>query len=103
MKQIYNYSKGHVAYQLTTLFKDKDFRALTRLFLELPFSYMKRIYFRLAGKSNYSIMLILLEILGNTVGPFTYIQSVYRVKKLNRGKPQYIIPKREITIMKDAG
>jgi hypothetical protein len=35
-RQIYNYSKGHVAYHLITLFRDRDLRALVRIFIELP-------------------------------------------------------------------
>jgi hypothetical protein len=35
-RQIFNYSKGHVAYHLTTLLRDGDWRAVTNLALLLP-------------------------------------------------------------------
>ena len=41
-QQIYAYSKGHVAYHLTTLIEDGDGRALVRLFYSLPKTYVRR-------------------------------------------------------------
>jgi GT2 family glycosyltransferase len=35
-RQLYGYSKGHVAYHLTILIRDRDLRALLRLALRLP-------------------------------------------------------------------
>ncbi len=83
-KQIYNYSKGHVAYHLTTLLRDGDRRALFRLFLELPRTYMRRIYRRLRGRSDYPISLILLEIGGNLAGPWALWKSRQRVQREGR-------------------
>ncbi|MFW2439119.1 MAG: glycosyltransferase family 2 protein [Arenicellales bacterium] len=84
--QIYNYSKGHVAYHLTTLLRDGDRRALFRLFVELPQTYIKRAYQRLRGRSNYPISLILLEIWGNMVGPFALWRSRRRVRREGRSE-----------------
>lgn len=83
-KQIYNYSKGHVAYHLTTLLRDGDRRALHRLLVELPRTYLKRIYRRLRGRSDYPISLILLEIAGNLAGPWALWQSRRRVRREGR-------------------
>jgi GT2 family glycosyltransferase len=83
-QQIYNYSKGHVAYHLTTLFRDHDLRALLRLGFELPVATVKRIKARLGGKSIYPVHLILWELLGSFVGLFSLLESWYRVKRLGR-------------------
>ena len=85
-KQIYNYSKGHVSYHLTTFLRDGDRRAMFRLFFELPRAYLKRIYQRLRGRSNYPISLILLEIWGNIVGPFALWRSRRRVRREGRSE-----------------
>jgi GT2 family glycosyltransferase len=70
--QIYNYSKGHVSYHLTTLLRDHDLRALTRLLYSLPRSQLGRVRQRLAGRSVYPLSLVLLEILGMWVGPWAF-------------------------------
>jgi GT2 family glycosyltransferase len=85
--QIYNYSKGHVAYQLTTLLRDRDLRALTRLLLALPRSQLKRSVLRLCGKSDYPLSLILLETLGTLVGPWALWRSRRRVRREGRSGP----------------
>jgi len=85
-KQIYNYSKGHVAYHLTTLLHNGDRRALFRLLVELPRSYLKRIYQRLRGRSVYPVSLILLEIRGNLEGPFSLWRSRRRVGREGRSQ-----------------
>ncbi|MBW4641089.1 MAG: glycosyltransferase [Gloeocapsa sp. UFS-A4-WI-NPMV-4B04] len=80
-RQIYNYSKGHVAYHLTTLLRDHDLRSLVRLVIELPVSYMQRLKARLRGRSDYPLSLLLLEIAGNLAGPWSLWQSHQRVKR----------------------
>lgn len=85
--QIYNYSKGHVAYQLTTWMRDKDRRALLRLFVGLPQTYLRRIKERLLGKGSYTLSLILLEIAGNLAGPWALWSSRRRVKREGRSAP----------------
>lgn len=83
-KQIYNYSKGHVAYHLLLFFEQKDTRSLVRIFLELPLIHLKRLLSSLFSKKRYPIALIVLEIVGNIMGPFALIKSISRVKKLGR-------------------
>ncbi|MEP0911472.1 glycosyltransferase [Leptolyngbya sp. GB1-A1] len=77
--QLFNYSKGHVAYHLTTLLRDKDWRGLVQILIGLPLAHSSRIYYRLRGWSDYPISLILLEILGNLIGPLALLQSRWRV------------------------
>jgi O-antigen biosynthesis protein len=79
--QIYSYSKGHVAYQLTTLIEDRDFRVLARLLVGLPLVHAYRIYSRLRGWSQYPISFTLLEIGGNLAGPWALWRSRQRVKR----------------------
>lgn len=90
-RQLYHYSKGHVAYHLTTLVCDHDLRAITRLLLELPKTHLRRIIKRLRGKSIYPLSLIMLEIIGNLVGPFALLKSRRRVKREGRSDP--FVPK----------
>ena len=85
--QIYSYSKGHVAYHLTTLFREGDRRALIRLAWSLPRTYMRRAMERLRGESEYPVGLIGLEILGNLAGPWALWKSRRRVRRLGRSAP----------------
>lgn len=83
-RQLYNYSKGHVGYNLLTVFKDDDYRGLTRIFVELPLAHLYRIYSRIRRRSPYPIKYVFLEILGNLAGPIALIRSLARLKKLNK-------------------
>jgi GT2 family glycosyltransferase len=89
-RQIYDYSKGHVAYHLTTLLRDHDLRAVSRLLVGLPKAHLWRIKERLCGRSIYSVWLILLEVVGNLVGPFALWKSRRRVKR--EGRSDLYIP-----------
>ena len=80
--QIYSYSKGHVAYHLTTLFREGDRRALVRLGWSLPRTYAKRAFERLRRRSDYPLSLIALEIGGNLAGPWALWRSRRRVGQL---------------------
>lgn len=83
-RQIFAYSKGHVAYQLTTLIKDRDPRSLVRLGWSLPKVYAGRAIDRIRGRSDYPLGLIAQEILGNLAGPWALWRSRRRVRKLGR-------------------
>lgn len=98
--QLYNYSKGHVAYHLTTLLRDRDLRAAKDLAVRLPkwharrlISYAKR---RLLRKSCYPLRLTLLEIRGNLAGPWSLWRSHRRVRREGRSAPYVPVPLREI-------
>lgn len=80
--QIYAYSKGHVAYHLTTWLDDGDRRALLRLAYSLPKTYARRAWHRLRGYSEYPLSMILLEIRGNLAGPLALWRSRRRVRRL---------------------
>ncbi len=79
-KQLYGYSKGHVAYHLTTLVEDRDLRALHYLLVRLPKVHVRRITERLRGRAPYPLPLNLLEIAGNLAGPAAFVQSRRRVR-----------------------
>ncbi|MEO0985818.1 MAG: glycosyltransferase [Cyanobacteria bacterium J06639_14] len=80
-KQIYNYSKGHVAHNLTTWLRDGDWRGLAQVLLGLPYAHYYRIKERLLGRSDYPIALIFLEMRGNLAGPWSLWRSRLRVKR----------------------
>jgi O-antigen biosynthesis protein len=94
-RQIYSYSKGHVAYHLLTLFRDGDLRALVRLGLELPHWHAWRILQWLRGNKEYPLWMTLLELAGNLAGPRAYIESRRRVAALGRSGP-YLGPGRRL-------
>ena len=83
--QIYSYSKGHVAYHLTTLLNDGDTRALVRLLYSLPRTFAKRAWVHLRGWSEYPLSLILVEIAGTLAGPWALWRSRRRVRRIGPG------------------
>lgn len=85
--QIYAYSKGHVAYQLTTLLRYRDRRALLRLFYSLPKTYLARAWHRIRGYSEYPLSLIALEVAGNLAGPYALWAARRRAKRLGVSAP----------------
>ena len=91
--QIYSYSKGHVAYQVTTLLHDHDLRALVRLGWSLPKAYLRRALERLRGDGDYPIRLILTEVAGNLAGPWALWRARRQVRRLGRSL-SYIAPER---------
>lgn len=84
-RQIHGYSKGHVAYHLTTLTRDGDRRALVRLFYSLPKTFLQRAFERLRGGSDYPLNLILTEIAGTLAGPWSLWQARRRVRRFGPG------------------
>ena len=86
-RQIYAYAKGHVAYQLTTLTRDRDWRALIRLFGELPFVPAWRLQTRRSAPNGYPLSLVLIEIFGTLAGPLAWWQSRRRARRLGRTAP----------------
>jgi GT2 family glycosyltransferase len=92
-EQIQSYSKGHVAYHLTTLDREKDRRALVRLCWSLPRTYVRRTIERLRRHSDYPLPLIALEIRGNLAGPWALWRSRRRVRRFGSSGP-YVAPSR---------
>jgi O-antigen biosynthesis protein len=93
-RQLYNYSKGHVAYHLTTLMRDHDLRALVRLGIRLPQTYVHRVKDRLRGRADYPVSLILLEVAGSLVGPWALWRSRRGVKRKGRSAPYVPVAQR---------
>ena len=85
-RQIYAYAKGHVAYQLTTLLRDGDLRALERLTIGLPRLYVSRARDHRRGLSAYPIRLIAVEIAGNLAAPWALWRSRRRARRLLRNE-----------------
>jgi glycosyltransferase involved in cell wall biosynthesis len=90
-RQIYRYSKGHVAYHLTTLTRDHDLRALVRLLIRLPRWHLEQLSrWALAcvrRRNRYPLSLILLAIAGHLAGPWCLWRSRWRVKRQGRSAP----------------
>jgi O-antigen biosynthesis protein len=85
-KQLYDYSKGHVAYHLTTLLEDRDLRALGYLALRLPVGHARRIARRLRRRTPYPMSLSVLELKGNLAGASALWQSHNRVRREGRSR-----------------
>jgi len=95
-RQLYNYSKGHVSYNLTTWLRDRDWRGLFQIFVGLPSYHFQQIKTWLLGRSDYPISLTLLEIAGNLVGPWSLWQSYQRVKREGRSAPYIPVTERSV-------
>jgi GT2 family glycosyltransferase len=98
-KQIYGYSKGHVAYHLTTILRYGDLRGLKHITLNLPGWHLKQIFRyckrRLRGKPlDYPLSLILLEIKGHLAGPWALWRSRLRVKREGHSQPYIPVSQR---------
>ena len=83
-KQLYDYSKGHVSYHLTTLLRDGDWRALINLLGLLPAYHLSRTVRRLIRRSDYPLSLLSLEVMGNLAGPWALWKSRQRVRREGR-------------------
>jgi GT2 family glycosyltransferase len=94
-RQMYGYSKGHVAYNVTTWQRDHDVRALVRL-AQLPRWHVRQVlrwgWHRLQGRQAYPLSLILLEIWGHLLGPWSLWQSRRRVRREGRSGPYLARP-----------
>jgi GT2 family glycosyltransferase len=86
-RQLYNYSKGFVSYHLTTLFNDRDYRALHALFVVLPVHRLKQIWRWCRGDRTYPASLIAAEIRGNLMGAWSLWRSHRIVRRQGRSAP----------------
>lgn len=97
--QIYNYSKGHVAYHLTTVMMDGDLRGLTDIFIRLPVWRTRQLFLTtnraLKGWHRYPVSLIVAETAGNIAGPFALWRSRRRVRCLGRSAPYIPVNERQ--------
>jgi hypothetical protein len=99
-KQLYNYSKGHVAYNLLTWLDDGDWRGLRRVVLEVPLMFLRRIKASVRGRSNYPLRLLGIEIMGHLSGPWALWRARQRVKRIGRSSP-YVQQKPKVEIIPD--
>jgi hypothetical protein len=83
-RQIFGYSKGHVAHHLTTLVRDHDVRSMINLLCLLPAHHLRRAVMRVCGRSQYPLSLVALEVAGNLLGPWALWQSRRRVRREGR-------------------
>ena len=104
-RQIYGYSKGHVAYHLTTLLRDHDLRALKHLAADLPVWRGRQILGglknRVRGRASYPLWMIALELRGNFAGPWSLWLSRQRVKREGRSQPYIPVEQRLLTLAPD--
>lgn len=91
-RQIYDYSKGHVAYHLTTWLRDGDVRALLHVCCLMPpwrvWQIIRLLIAEARGTNTYSLSLLLLEIKGNLAGAFGLWRSQRRVAREGRSTDQ---------------
>lgn len=90
-KQVYAYTKGHVAYHLTTFLEDGDLRGLLHSGLMVPRWLRWRMLPWLRGKRDLPLSLLLDELRGIAAGPLALYESRRRVTGLGRSAP-YIPP-----------
>lgn len=97
-RQIYGYSKGFTSYQLTTLLKDGDYRALPSLAVELPRHRLRQIWRWIRGDRYYPLSLILLEWRGNLSGFWALWRSRRIVEAQGRSQPIADAPARAVRV-----
>lgn len=97
-RQLYNYSKGYVSYNLTTWRQDQDRRVLPNLLFKTPKWHFDRIRGRLQGVVSHPIRLVLLEFAGHLAGPWSLWQSRRRVQQLGFSQPYIPVAERDATI-----
>lgn len=105
-RQLYNYSKGHVAYHMTTVLRDRDFRGLKQILIHLPLWRLRRTAWHLRdfvkgdllrGKGHYPVSLTAVEIAGNLMGVWALWRSRQRVRREGHSNPYMPLGKRSST------
>jgi glycosyltransferase involved in cell wall biosynthesis len=95
-RQMFDYARGHVSYLLTTVVRDRDFRALVRLVTVLPAWHLWRLlspFIRL----GYRRRIVAAEIAGFLVGPVSWLYSNARDWRLrHKGRTAWTKPVDEI-------
>ena len=82
--QIFGYSAGHVAYNLTTWQRDGDRRGLLRVLVELPLHDLRLLARVALGRAPYPVEMVLAEVAGHIAGPFAYWRAARRARRLGR-------------------
>ena len=87
-RQLAAYSRGHVAYHLTTLVRDGDWRALWRLAALARWDLRQMLrwaWHSVRSRRTYPLSLVLLETWGHVMGPWAYWESRRRVRRQGTG------------------
>ena len=92
--QLYNYSKGFIAYHLTTWIQDGDLRGLIAVVAGVPTWQLWRIKERLLHRYPHPLPMILLEIIASLSGPWSLWRSWQRVKQDGRSAPYIPVSER---------
>ena len=90
-RQLFGYSKGHVAYHITTWLRDGDMRGLRHIFLTLTRIQFTRLIKWCLGRNRYPLHLIFIEIAGNLIGPLALWRSLHRVRRLGRSNSRFSV------------
>ena len=83
--QIFGYSAGHVAYNLTTWRRHGDRRGLLRVLVELPLHDLRQLALGVVRRAPYPFEIVLAEVAGHLAGPFAYWRATRRARRLGRG------------------
>lgn len=83
--QIFGYSAGHVAYNLTTWRRDGDRRGLLRVLVELPLHDLRQLALVVVRRAPYPLEIVLAEAAGHFAGPIAYWRATRRARRLGRG------------------
>ena len=94
--QLYNYSKGFIAYHLTTWLQDGDFRGLMAVITGVPMWQLWRIKERLLRRYPHPLPMILLEMVANLSAPWSLWHSWQRVKREGRSTPYVPVSERMV-------
>ena len=92
--QLYNYSRGHVAYHLTVWQRYGDRRGLRHFAVALPAWHLRNLAKVLVGRRDFPASLTLLELGGNLAGPWGLYQSRRRTRRLATPTDPQAIPAR---------
>jgi glycosyltransferase involved in cell wall biosynthesis len=84
-RQLFNYGRGLVAFQITTLIREGDFRALYTVSQLIRWN-LRRMVMRLMHRSKHPLDLVAIESIGHCVGIFCWLISCIRVRHLGRSK-----------------
>jgi GT2 family glycosyltransferase len=94
-RQIYNYSKGHIAYHLLTFLLDHDFRAIVYITYKMSRWRVKQFLDWALRRNSYPLKLILLETAGNWLGPWALWKSYRKMKRTGRSSPYVPVTQRD--------
>lgn len=84
-RQLFNYSKGNIAYHGIVLMNDRDLRVLITVLIFMPIYYIKQILIAIFIDRRYPVTLRLVEIVGIFAGPWGLWRSKCLIQRIGRG------------------